>query len=116
MPIAEAQIATGRASRYLGQLCGHLEQMSRMRHQTPAGHGGHAPPAIEHVESSGGIGTIRFARGSCILQANSDTLTVRIDADDQDSLRQLQQAMAQRLDTIGRRDNLTVQWRQSEQG
>jgi hypothetical protein len=113
MPIAEAQVTTDRASRYLVQLCRHLDQMSRMRHRVPTRHGGQAPPAVEHAEWSDTTGTIRFAQGTCTLRAGDDALTLRVEADDEDTLRQLRQSIARRLDTIGRRDHLTVHWRQS---
>jgi len=113
MPTAEAQVTTDRASRYLVQLCRHLGQMSRMRHQVPTRRGSQAPPTIEQVDWSDTTGTIRFTQGTCTLQASEDALTVRVEADDEDTLRQLQQGIARRLDTIGRRGNLTVHWRQS---
>ncbi|HKN97109.1 MAG TPA: DUF2218 domain-containing protein [Pseudonocardiaceae bacterium] len=113
MPTAEAQVRTDRASRYLVQLCRHLGQMSRMRHQMPARHGGQAPSTVEHADWSDTTGTIRFTQGTCTLQATDDALTLRVAADDEDTLRQLQQGIARRLDTIGRRDQLTVHWQQS---
>ena len=113
MPTAEAQVTTDRASRYLVQLCRHLGQMGRMRHQVPTRHGGQAPPTIEHVDWSDAAGTIRFAQGTCTLRASDDALTLRVEASDEDTLQQLQQGIARRLDMIGRRDNLTVHWRQS---
>jgi hypothetical protein len=91
----------------------HLGQMSQMRHRVPVRHGGQAPPAIQRVDWSDTTGTIRFAQGACTLHANDNALTLRVEADDEDTLHQLQQGIARRLDTIGRRDNLTVHWRQS---
>ncbi|MFC0430884.1 DUF2218 domain-containing protein [Kutzneria buriramensis] len=109
MPTATAHIPTARAGRYLGQLCGHLNQMGRMRHRMPRAHDGQ-PPAVTHVEWSDTAGTIRFAEGTCTLQATADMLTVRAEADDEDALRRLQDGMTRRLETIGRRDRLTVRW------
>jgi hypothetical protein len=120
MPTAEARIPTTRASRYIDQLCGHLSQMSRMRHHTPAGHrtptghGGRMPPPVQHVDRSDTSGTIRFSSGRCTLQAASDMLVLRVDADDEDALRQLQDGITRRLETIGRRDHLTVHWHRSD--
>lgn len=113
MPTAVAQVTTDRASRYLVQLCRHLDQMSRMRHQVPTRHGGQAPPAIQGVDWSDTTGTIHFTNGTCTLTASDDALTLRVEADNEGTLRQLQQGITRRLDTIGRRDNLTVHWRQS---
>ena len=113
MPTVEAQVPTDRASRYLTQLCRHLGQMSRMRHQPSTHQDGQAPPAVQHVDWTDTSGTIRFPQGTCTLSATADTLTVRIDADDEDALRRLQDGIGRRLDTIGRRDQLTVHWQQS---
>ena len=113
MPNAAARIPTERADRYLGQLCRHLGQMSRMRHRTPTGPGGQ-PPAITHVDRSDTTGTIRFAQGTCTLEAAADALTVRVEAEDEDTLRRLQDGIARRLETIGRRDHLTVRWQRSD--
>ena len=114
MPTADTQITTERASRYLTQLCRHLGQMSRMRHRAPGRPGGPLPPAVEKVDWSDTAGTIRFAEGTCTLSATADTLAVRIDADDEDTLLRLKDGVARRLETIGRRDHLTVHWRQSD--
>jgi hypothetical protein len=114
MPTADTQIPTERASRYLTQLCRHLDQMSRMRHRPPARPGGQPPPTVGHVDWSDTAGTIRFPQGTCTLSATSDTLTVRIDAEDEDTLQRLQDGVARRLETIGRRDRLTVCWQCSD--
>ncbi|MFF3462621.1 DUF2218 domain-containing protein [Streptomyces sp. NPDC001984] len=111
MPTAEARVRTDRASRYLTQLCRHLGQMGRMRHRSPVGHGGgEMPPEIRHVEYSDTDGIIRFAEGRCTLQARSDTLTLRVEADDEDTLQRLQDGIAGRIEKIGRRDRLKVNW------
>jgi hypothetical protein len=110
MPSAHAHIPTERAGRYLAQLCRHLDQMARMPHRPPGRPNGHGPPTVESVDWSDTSGTISFSQGTCSVRATSDTLTVRVDADDQDSLRRLQAGIARRLDTIGRRDHLSVHW------
>lgn len=114
MLIAEARIPTERASRYLTQLCRHLGQMSRMRHQPPAGHrGGQASPSVQHVDWSDNSGEIRFTQGTCTLQATPTELLLHIQADDEDSLHRLQDGITRRLETIGRRGHLTVYWQRS---
>lgn len=114
MPSVDAHIPTERASRYLAQLCRHLNQMSRMRHQSPAAHGDQAPPAVRQVDWSDTAGTIRFSQGTCTLRATPDALALRVDADDEVALQRLQDGVTRRLETIGRRDRLTVHWRQSD--
>ncbi|OLZ74353.1 hypothetical protein AV521_01350 [Streptomyces sp. IMTB 2501] len=115
MPTAEALVPTDRASRYLVQLCRHLSQMRGMRHRPPVAHGGgQMPPEVRHVDYSDTHGTIRFAQGLCTLQATSDTLTLRVEADDEDAMERLRNGIAGRVEKIGRRDRLTVTWRPLE--
>jgi hypothetical protein len=106
MPIAEATVPTDRARRYLIQLCRHADQMRRMRHG-----GG---PSVDHVEYSDYVGIVRFADGVLTLQASADALVLRVQAADDDGLRRLQDGIATRLRTIGRRDRLTLAWREAE--
>jgi hypothetical protein len=108
MPIAEARIPTKRASRYLVQLCRHADQMRRMRYQPPA------RPRVDQVGYSDTVGTVRFADGQVTMQATMDALTLRVEAADDDSLRRLQDGIAARLQTIGRRDHLTTTWQRLE--
>jgi hypothetical protein len=44
------------------------------------------------------------------LSASADMLTVRAEAADEENLERLQTLLARRLETIGRRDQLTVVW------
>lgn len=101
---AEAQVETGRASRYLRQLCEHLNQIGH--HHT---HGG-AHPSVERVEWSDQQGVITFAQGRCTLRATAHTLTLRAEAVDADGLLLMKDMLAARLETIGRRDRLMVMW------
>lgn len=111
MPTAEAHLATDRASRYLVQLCRHLGQMIRMSHRPLGGHGkGRMMPAVQHVDYTGTHGTVRFAHGQWTLDATADTLTLRVDADDEEALRRLQDGIAARIEKIGRRDGLQAHW------
>ncbi|WNM33693.1 DUF2218 domain-containing protein [Streptomyces sp. Li-HN-5-11] len=115
MPTAEAHIPTERASRYLVQFCRHLGQMSRMRHQPPARHGGGGmPPTVQDVDYSDTRGVIAFDEGQFTLQATSDTLSLRVDADDEDALQRLRNGITARLEKIGRRDQLTVNWQRCQ--
>lgn len=115
MPTAQAHIPTERASRYLVQFCRHLGQMSRMRHQPPARHGGgDMPPTVQDVDYSDTYGVIRFDEGRFTLQATSDTLSLRVDADDEDAQQRLQNGITARLEKIGRRDGLTVTWQRCQ--
>jgi hypothetical protein len=114
MPTAEARVHTDRASRYLHQLRSHLGNMGHMRHKPAAHHGGQMPPKIEHVDYSDTYGSIRFAGGLCTLHATADTLTVRVETDDEDTLQRIQNGLTGRLEKIGRRDQLTVTWQRPQ--
>lgn len=96
----EARIATDRAQRYLEQLCGHLGRMHHMSH---------APSArVEQTSDTSAV--VTFADGAWVLEAGPDALTLRIEADDPAALERLKDALGKRIATIGRRDNLSVEW------
>jgi hypothetical protein len=110
----EARIATGRAGRYLAQLCGHAGQMSRMKH-LPFRHGGDAamPPQVRHAEYADDRGVIDFGSGRCELLATPEALMLRVGAEDAEHLARLKEGMAARVEKIGRRDGLTVIWNEA---
>ncbi|MEU6848993.1 DUF2218 domain-containing protein [Actinacidiphila alni] len=122
MPAAEARIPTDRASRYLVQLCRHMDRLDHPD-RTPDGgghhHGAHAAhdgpaalsaPAVVSVEHSDTAGTVRFADGRWTLSATADTLTLRVAAADEAALRRLRDAVTARVATVGRRDGLRADW------
>ncbi|MBY8882016.1 DUF2218 domain-containing protein [Actinacidiphila acidipaludis] len=112
MPTAEAHLTTDRPSRYLVQLCRHLAQMNRMSHGPLRGHGaGRTLPAVQHVDYTETHGVVRFAEGEWTLDATAETLCLRVEADDEQALQRLQDAISARIEKIGRRDGLEVQWR-----
>jgi hypothetical protein len=106
---AEAHVSTERASRYLVQLCEHLDHIAGQHRHQALMHAG-APPQARTVEWSDTHGVITFDGGHCTLDATPDTLTLHVDAVDADSLHRIQVGLAHRLETIGRRDQLTVAW------
>jgi hypothetical protein len=99
MLIAEANVETERASRYLVQLCQHLHKVGRAHPQMQA-----------HVEWSDDRGVISFDWGRCTLRALPGVLTLRAEAPDEQSLQRLEQRVADRLEQVGRRDHLRVTW------
>lgn len=99
MLTAEAAVETGRASRYLVQLCRHL-QLATQAH----------PQLRAQVDWSDDHGLISLPWGRCTLDATAHVLTLRAEAPDADSLRELQTRIADRLAQVGRRDRLTVTW------
>ena len=112
MPVAEARVSTNRASRYLKQLCRHADQMRHMRHQ-PLGADTATParPEVSRVDYSDSAAAVQFADGRLTMHATADTLTLRIEAVDDEALQRLQDGVAARLHTIGRRDQLATTWR-----
>ena len=99
MPIAEARIETKRSSRYLAQVCRHVQKISQ-RH----------PEMQARVEWSDDRGVIEFGWGRCTLQADPGALTLRAEAPDEEDLHRLEHRVAERLEWFGRQDRLTVAW------
>jgi hypothetical protein len=120
MLIAEARVETERPSRYLAQLCRHVEEMGEARlhmHARPESSDAQgdetadAPPRmLPRVEWSDTYGVVELGEGRCILRAESDALTLRAEAPDEKTLQSVQQRVAERLERFGRRDQLTVTW------
>ena len=100
MLIAEARVATERSSRYLVQLCRHVNLVAQ----------GHRPEMQAQVEWSDDRGLISFGWGRCTLSADPGVLILRAEAADEETLHQLEQRIADRLEQVGRRDRLTVTW------
>lgn len=99
MLIAEASVETERPSRYLVQLCEHLSKVGRGHPEMPV-----------RVEWTDDRGEIRFDWGRCTLRAQPSVLALRAEAADEDALRVIQDRVADRLERIGSREGLTVQW------
>jgi hypothetical protein len=96
---AEAVVATERPGRYLVQLCQHVHVMAQTH-----------PHMRARVEWTDANGVLDFGWGRCQLDAGEGVLTLHAEAPDAESLRRLQQRIAERLEQIGRRDQLTVTW------
>lgn len=110
MPAAEAEVRTERADRYLTQLCRHAGHMRRgLGHISPT-HNGEPTPEVRDVECSGVDGRITFDLGRCMLRATPERLGLRVEAADEADLDRLQHLLGRRLETIGRRDHLTITW------
>lgn len=99
MLTAEARVETEHSSRYLAQLCRHISKVARARPQMHA-----------HAEWSDDRGEISFHGGRCTLRADPGVLTLRAEAPDEESLRQIEQRVADRLERFGRGEQLTVTW------
>jgi hypothetical protein len=118
MPTAEARVETSRASRYLVQLCRHASQMGQRRvHRIPdhaTGDNHMTMPAHADAEWSDTYGKITVEWGTCTLAAAEDRLTLWIEADDEEKLQRIQDAVTRDLTRFSRRDPLTVERRPVE--
>jgi hypothetical protein len=109
MLTTQARVETGRASRYLAQLCEHVNQMpGHDAHRTHTDDG--APPSVARVERSEDPAVITFDCGRCTLLVTADSLTLRVEAADVETRRRIQDMLPRRVQTIGRRDCLGVTW------
>ncbi len=119
MLTAEAQIETERPSRYLVQLCRHAAAMGGTRGHRLRVHAGNGTMAGSDVrvsaEWSESRGVVRFDPwGQCAIEASADTLTLRVEATDEEDLRQIQDVLTRDLGRFGRRERLAVNWGRSE--
>lgn len=119
MPNSQALIDTDRPGRYLVQLCRHAAAMGGGRgHRLRIHVGGGALARSEvqvHAEWSDTHGCVTFDPwGRATMQADSRTLTVTVDAADEEDLLRVQEILTRDLGRIGRRDHLIVNWRRSD--
>lgn len=111
MPASQATIQTGNPGRYLTQLCQHASKMGKSRLHRPRSHdGGGEPPQVRHAEWSATDGTVTLNWGQWTMHAAPGTLTLRAEASNEENLRRLQDLLTTRLEKIGRRDHLAVNW------
>ncbi len=114
MITAEADIRTEHAAGYLERLCGHAGKMGaagqRLGHRPRSHARGGDPPEVRHVECSGTEGTVSLIWGQWSMRASPGLLAVRAEADDEESLRRIQDLLTARLQKSGRREHLTVDW------
>jgi hypothetical protein len=114
---AEAIIHTADPARYISRLRRHTGKMGghahlRMRHdrQPPDPGSTHTPPRITHAEWSDSAGTVIMNWGNWTVQAAGSTLTVRVQAADEESLKRIQDMLTTRLESFGRREQLRLTW------
>jgi len=120
MPAAQARIETGRAGRYLTQLCQHVQSIYSTRR--PLGHtrrlrrAGHnrgrlaQPPRVEWTDTRG---TVSFGDAVITLTAGPSALTLRAEASSEEDLQRAQELVTGLLARFGRRDHLSVTWQQA---
>jgi hypothetical protein len=108
MDSAEARIVTDRADRYLTQVCEHLAAIG----QNALAQGGHdaSPDHAPRVEWSDSHAVVHIGDAQFTLDVTADALLIRVEAPDPAGLEGLKQLLTQRIQTIGRRDGLAVNW------
>jgi hypothetical protein len=114
LPTAHATVATTRPSRYLTQLCQHVDHLGRRtdhRSHLRQGDLEHTPPGTPGpVTWTDTAGMIDLRWGRCTLTAEDNALVLHAEAPDDANLHRLQAMLSARLHQIGRRDKLTVTW------
>ena len=115
MPTIETTVNTERAARYLTQFCKHATAMGGAGGHRPQLHLHGRPGHLDmqaHAEWSETHGVITFTpNGRCTMDADATTLTVRIEAADDEAVRRIQDIVTQDLARFSSRDPLTLTWR-----
>jgi len=89
--ITHGAVTTATASRYLTQLCKHFA------HKIP-------------VEYGANSGRADFPGGSCHFSADSSTLSLRLEADSEQSLQHIKAVVEDHLVRFGWRESLNITW------
>jgi hypothetical protein len=115
MLTAEARVQTEQPARYLIQLCQHVSKMGgHLRHRPRSHDSDSGPPEIRHAEWSEKDGIVTLDFGQWTMHATPGELRIRAEADSEENLRRIQDLVTARLEKIGRRDRLTVNWQAAE--
>lgn len=115
MLTAEAHVQTEHPARYLIQLCQHVSKMGgHLRHQPRSHDGDGGPPEIRRAEWSETDGIVTLNWGELTMHATPGALTLRAEAGSEEDLRRIQDLVTARLEKIGRRDRLRVNWQAPE--
>jgi hypothetical protein len=116
MPTIEAKVRTERASRYLVQFCQHAAALGGAGGHRPRPHSPGAPghgPVRVRADWSDTHGVVTFPPGArCTVDADANTLTVRVEAADEQALQRIRDIVTGDLGRFSRRDPLTVEWYQ----
>jgi hypothetical protein len=99
--IAEARVQTEQGPRYLAELCRQLDEKARSN-----------PDLGVRVAWTQTDGTIDFGWGRCALSVDASTLTLRLEAADDDGLRHVRELISRHLEKHAGDDELELTWRQ----
>ena len=111
MPVIEGRVDTPRADRYLAQLCEHLDHLAH-RTTPPTRPDGdhHGALPVTRATRDGRRGEIVLSDATCSLLATDEALLLRIEGSDEPALHRARQRITHRIETIGRREELSVTW------
>lgn len=109
MPTAEASVETSEPSRYLVRLCRHaLKSNDKLRDAYDRV--GRESPEVVDIERTDSEAIVHLTWGICAIHAGDHTLTVRVEAPDENNLRRLQALIAADLQRFSRRNAPAVRW------
>lgn len=91
MLIAETQVATDKAPKYLKWLCGHFK----------------IKVDADYDETHG---TVHFPFGECELWAKPDELFIRVQAEDAESFARAKYVVGDHLERFAHKDSVRVTW------
>jgi cytochrome P450 len=112
MITSHARVATTDPGRYLARLRTHTGRMAAAPSHALARHRHDGPSRTEWSDTDG---VIEFDRGRCTLRVAAGALLLDVEADDPEALRRVREVLTARLEKIGHRDGLTVEWAPSAQ-
>jgi hypothetical protein len=95
MPVMEGYAETERAARFVERLGAHF---------------GHQPGGMKVVSKAPGELVVDLGGATWTLRAEQTRLELRVEADDPGVLRQFSARVTERIEKLGRRDNLQVHW------
>lgn len=118
MPTLEARIETDSPARIIARFCKHAASMGRT-----GGHGLHLhlggplarPRPRVHANCTDTSASVTFdAWGRCSMTADAGTLTLRIEAADEESLHRIRDIVTRDLDRFAGRGHPAVDWSRPE--
>jgi hypothetical protein len=95
MPAMQAYVQTDRAGRYVEQLSSHFA---------------HQPGGMRLLAEEPGELLIDLGGATWRIRAEADRLVLRVEAADEARLSEVSARVAERIESIGRRDALRVRW------
>ncbi|MBC7814249.1 MAG: DUF2218 domain-containing protein [Burkholderiales bacterium] len=89
--IAETNIQTAQASKYIKWLCGHFNHKAKAEYDDQRG-------------------TVQFEFGHCEMQAQPDSLFIRVQADDAEAFERVKYVVGDHLERFAKKESIQVTW------